>query len=134
MMTMDENLPAKSVGRNGEMRARRLGGVAYAALALGLVLYIVTIWLQVYIDTRKSQAVARDLFSESHRHWRVRTALIFLIWSVLGGFTLPFGFGWLIVIPAYAWYLYRVVRGIVYFRLGWPIGAVGLVASPRSAD
>lgn len=109
-------------------RAGRLGMLAYSALALGLLLYIVAIWVQVFIDTRKARIVAPDAYFESHRHWRVRTALLFLIWSILGGLTLPFGFGWLILIPAYAWYLYRVVKGIVYFRMGWTIGVAGVLA------
>lgn len=108
--------------------ANRLGTLAYAALALGLVLYIVAIWAEVYIDTRKARSVAPNPYLESHRHWRVRTVLLFLIWSVLGGMTLPFVFGWFILIPAYLWYLYRVVKGIVYFRMKWPIGAVGVLA------
>lgn len=115
--------------------ARRLSAFAYAGLALGLVFYIVALWLQVFIDTRKAREVAPDLFFESHRHWRVRTALVFLIWSVLGGLTLPFGFGWFIVIPAYAWYLYRVVKGVTYFRLGRPVGIVATTSSsPHLAD
>jgi uncharacterized membrane protein len=114
--------------------AGRLGMLAYAALALGLVLYIVAIWAQVYIDTRKVRIVAPNPYFESHRHWRMRTALVFLIWSVLGGLTLPFGFGWLILIPAYAWYLYRVAKGIAYFRLGWTIGATGVLAGTCSYE
>lgn len=112
----------------GAAGARRLGTYAYAALALGLVLYILAIWVQVFIDTRKDRAVAPNLYFEGHRHWRLRTALLFLIWSVLGGLTLPFGIGWFIVIPAYAWYFYRVVKGIVYFRLGRPLG---IARTPR---
>jgi uncharacterized membrane protein len=115
-------------------RAGRLGMLAYVALALGLVLYVLAIWVQVFIDTRKSRIVAPDAYFESHRHWRVRTALLFLIWSILGGLTIPFGFGWLILIPAYAWYLYRVVKGIVYFRLGWTIGFVGVLARTGSCE
>ncbi len=102
--------------------ATRLNVYAYAALALGLVLYIIAIWAQVYIDTRKTREVAPDAYLEGHRHWRMRSALVFLIWSVLGGFTLPFGIGWLVLIPAWLWYAYRVVKGSVWFALGRPLG------------
>lgn len=102
--------------------ARRLGQWAYVGLALGLVLYIVAIWFEVYVDTRNLASVPRDLCAESHRRWRLRTAFVVLVWSVLGGLTLPFGVGWFVLIPAYAWYVYRVVRGVAWFALGRPIG------------
>lgn len=121
-------------GGHADTRAGRLGALAYAALAMGLVLYIVAMWVQVYIDTSKTRSVAVNPYFESHRHWRVRTALLFLIWSVLGGITLPFGFGWFILVPAYLWYLYRVVKGIVYFRMGWPIGTAGVLARAGSCE
>ncbi|MGH8154601.1 MAG: hypothetical protein ACREP0_05090 [Rhodanobacteraceae bacterium] len=111
--------------------ARRLGAWAYAALALGLVLYVVAIWLEVFIDTGRLPPSA-DLFSESHRHWRLRTSLIFLIWSVLGGLTLPFGVGWFVLIPAWLWYLWRTARGLVCFRLGRPMNAT-LASGARTA-
>ena len=101
-------------------------------LAAGL--YIVALWGQVYLDTRKADEIGRDLVSESHRHWRLRTSLLFLIWSVLGGLTLLLGFGWLIIIPAYAWYLYRVAKGFLYFRLGRPVGLVRAITSPGRLD
>lgn len=114
--------PSVSECRSATASAARLNAYAYAALALGLVLYIVAIWFQVYIDTRRARTVAPDRYFEGHRHWRMRTALVFLIWSVLGGLTLPIGIGWLILIPAYLWYLYRVAKGIVWFALGRPLG------------
>lgn len=114
--------------------AHRLGFVAYMCMAAGLVLYVIAIWGEVYLDTRHAPAVAPDRFFESHRHWRLRTALLFLIWSVLGGLTLPFGFGWLIVVPAYAWYLYRVAKGLVCFQRGVPVGIGKAVTEPGFAD
>ena len=86
------------------------------------MLYIIPIWLEVYIDTRRAREVAVDAFSESHRHWRVRSTLMFLIWSILGGFTLPFGFGWLILIPALVWYALRIAYGASRFARGLRVG------------
>lgn len=110
--------------RSGPDDVRRLGQWAYVALALGLVLYIIAIWFQVYVDTRKLPAPLPDVYAESHRRWRLRTAMVFLIWSVVGGLTLPFGVGWFVLIPAYVWYVYRIVRGVLWFALGRPIGLV----------
>lgn len=110
-------LAAKEHGKATDSAAR-LAVYAYAALALGLVVYIIAIWFQVFIDTHKARAVAPDAYFEGHRHWRMRTALVFLIWSVLGGLTLPFAIGWFVLIPAYIWYAYRVVKGIACLSLG----------------
>ncbi len=88
---------------------------AYAALALGAVLFVFTIWYEVYVDTRKDAEAWRDPVLQSHRQWRLRTAFLFLVWSILAGFCVPFGFGGLVFVPAWLWYLYRVSRGASRF-------------------
>lgn len=103
-------------------RPRQLAWRCYALQAAGLVLYIIPIWLQVYIDTRRAGEVAIDACSESHRHWRVRSTLLFLIWSILGGFTLAFGIGWPILIAAFVWYAWRIAYGAWRLRRGMPVG------------
>lgn len=113
--------------------ARRLGAWAYVALALGLVLYIVAIWAQVFIDTRKL-APSTDRFAESHRRWRLRTTLIFLVWSILGGLTLPFGIGWIVLVPAWVWYAYRIVRGITAFGMRRPVGLARATPDARAVQ
>jgi len=107
---------------DGNDTAPTLGRLAYAALAAGAVLYVLALWVEVYVDTRRAADVGIDSFAESHRRWRLRTAFLFLVWTVLGGFTLPLGFGWLFLIPAYLWYLGRVLAGIVFYLRGRPIG------------
>lgn len=115
---------ALSEAEGAMIDAKRLNICAYIALGLGLGFYILALWFQVFIDTRKARIVAPNRYYESHRYWRMRSALVFLIWSVLGGLTLPFGIGWLILIPAYLWFLYRVLKGVIWFHLGRPIGGV----------
>lgn len=127
-------LGGASRGLNADDVSRRLATGAYLCMAAGLILYVIAIWGEVYLDTRHASSVAHDRLSESHRHWRLRSTLVFLIWSIFGGLTLPFGFGWLIVIPAYAWYLYRIVKGLLYYRRREPIGVGGKVANPGFAD
>lgn len=105
----------------------RLGGLAYAAMALGAVFYIVALWAEIYIDTKKLP-VREDWFTESHRHWRLRTAIVFLVWSVIGGLTLPFGIGWFALIPAWCWYVGRVAWGGVAYGRGRIVGAAFLRA------
>lgn len=103
--------------------ARRWGRWAYIALTLGLVLYVVTLWAQVLIDTRKLAVPTRDWVAESHRHWRLRTALLFLLWSILGLVTAPLVIGWFVLIPTWIWTAYRVLYGAILFARNRPIGA-----------
>ncbi|MGH8318497.1 MAG: hypothetical protein ACREUL_11025 [Steroidobacteraceae bacterium] len=109
--------------------SRRLGWRCYALQAAGLLLYVIPIGLQVYIDTRRAALVSVDGFSESHRHWRVRSTLLFLIWTILGGFTLPLGIGWPILAAAVAWYAWRVGYGAWRFGRGLVVGAVARATS-----
>lgn len=94
---------------------QRRSRAAYAALALGAVLYIFTIWYQVYVDTRADAKACSDPFLQSHRQWRLRSAFLFLVWSILAGFCEPFGFGTLVFIPVWLWFVYRVSRGLILF-------------------
>ena len=88
---------------------------AYAALALGAVLFVFTIWYEVYRDTRSDAAGWPDAVLQSHRQWRLRTSFLFLIWSILAGFCAPFGFASVVFVPVWIWYVYRVTRGAVRF-------------------
>ncbi len=101
-------------------QVKPIGYVAYAAMASGLIFYVLTLWIQVFIDTRRARTVSIDALSEAHRHWRLRSSLLFLIWSIFGILTLPLGVGWLILIPSWLWYAYRIVRGALCYRLGLP--------------
>ena len=100
-----------------EVQEVRRSWRAYAALALGTVLFVFSISYQVYGDTRKDALGWTDPFLQSHRQWRLRTAFLFLVWSILAGFCVPFGFGVLVFVPVWLWFLYRVTRGIVLFAM-----------------
>lgn len=95
---------------------------AYAALALGAVLFVFAIWYEVHADTRKDSQAWTDPLLQSHRQWRLRTAFVFLMWSILAGFCVPFGIGALIgaliFVPVWLWYLYRVTKGMVLLARG----------------
>ena len=52
---------------------------------------------------------------ETDRQWRLRSAFLFLVWSILAGFCMPFGFGALVFVPVWLWFVYRTTRGIVQF-------------------
>lgn len=95
--------------------AARRSGRAYVALALGAVLFVFAIWYQVYGDTRKDAQAWSEPLLQSHRQWRLRTAFLFLVWSILAGFCVPFGLGALVFAPVWLWFVYRVIRGGVLF-------------------
>lgn len=106
---------AAPLAMGGETQDVRRSWRAYAALGLGAVLFVFTIWYQVYGDTRKEAQAWRDPLLQSHRQWRLRTAFLFLVWSILAGFCMPFGFGAPVFIPVWLWYVYRVTKGVVLF-------------------
>ncbi len=95
-------------------------------MALGLVLYVAAIWVEVIIDTRSLATTTTDLVAASHRHWRLRTTLLFLLWSILGLITTPLAIGWFVVVAAWLWYACRVARGALWFARGRPIGGAYL--------
>lgn len=99
----------------GAAQATRGAWRSYAAMALGSVLYVFAIWYQVYADTRDDAAGCPDPLLQSHRQWRLRTTYLFLVWSILAGFSIPFGFGILVFIPVWVWYVYRVLKGMLLF-------------------
>ena len=115
-------------------RARRLGWLGYGLQAAGCVFYIIALWGQVFTDTRKSTIVAPDGFFESHRHWRLRTTFLFLVWTILGGLTIPLGIGWLFVLPAVIWYVARVAAGMLWYARGRQIGVVGRTLRRQSVN
>lgn len=113
----------ESPGINDSSSVRRLGRIAYGAQAASLFLYIVSLWVEVYLDTRRAVGVNAGLFYESHRRWRLRTSFIFLIWTILSGLAIPFGgIGWPVLVVTYAWYAVRVTIGLIYWQRGRPIG------------
>lgn len=107
-----------SLGRDAAPSARRISWRAYAAMAAGIFLYVFAIWYEVYHDTRDDAARWSDPVLQSHRQWRLRTTFVYLIWSILAGFSIPFGFGVLVFIPVWAWYVYRVTKGLILYAGG----------------
>ncbi len=99
----------------------RAGNLAYITLALGLFFYVLTIWVEVYCDTRPEMKNVTNVFYQSHRQWRLRTSFLFLLWSIFAGFSLPFGFGLIVFVPIYLWFVYRLLKGMIYFYVGMPI-------------
>lgn len=112
--TLTQGVLAVPSGQEALRRSAR----AYAALALGALLFVFSIWYQVYGDTRKEAQAWSDPVLQSHRQWRLRTAFQFLVWSILAGFCVPFGFGAVVFVPVWVWFVYRVSKGSILFARG----------------
>ncbi len=54
---------------------------------------------------------AAGTWLESHFLWQVRTFWYGLLWAVIGGMTLFFGIGWIILMVNVVWCIYRIVKG-----------------------
>ena len=98
--------------------ARRISWRSYAAMVVGVFLYVFAIWYEVYQDTRDETVKWSDPVMQSHRQWRLRTTFVYLLWSILAGFSIPFGFGILLFIPVWVWYVYRVTKGLILYAGG----------------
>ena len=110
-------MAAEAAAMQHEMTAAiRSSRNAYIALMLGTVFYIFTIGWQVYRDTRPEAESQQDPFLQCHRQWRLRTAFLYLLWTILAGFCMPFGFALPVFIPVYLWFLYRLGRGLLRFH------------------
>lgn len=54
----------------------------------------------------------RGTFLESHFRWQIRTFWFFLLWTIIGGILMMVGVGFLILLVAVVWYIYRAIKGI----------------------
>jgi uncharacterized membrane protein len=58
---------------------------------------------------------------DSHHAWMIRSFWWGLVWVVIGGITLLIGIGWVVLIVAWIWYVYRHVRGLIALANGEPM-------------
>ncbi|MBR9908016.1 MAG: hypothetical protein GYB30_08160 [Gammaproteobacteria bacterium] len=60
----------------------------------------------------------RGTMLESHFRWQIRTFWFSLLWSVIG-FILSFVMvGFLVLLAAVVWWIYRAVKGLIYLNDG----------------
>lgn len=93
-------------------------GLQAVALALG-----VTAIAGVIIDYLKRDEAAGTWYA-SHLDWQIRTFWWALLWSVIGFATLMVGVGFLVILAATVWYVWRIVKGWTALNDGEPVGAV----------
>lgn len=108
-------------GRSAEelARLRQLTLVIYILYALSWF-FGITALVAIIINHIKRPDVAGTIY-ESHFTWQIRTFWWGFLWFMLGGLTLVIGVGVAIILAAFVWTVYRVVKGFLYWSDGKPL-------------
>ncbi|WP_334134519.1 DUF4870 family protein [Tepidimonas sp.] len=93
---------------------RQLTLVVYILYALSWLVGI-TALVAIIINYVKRADVAGTLY-ESHFTWQIRTFWWGLLWALLGGVTMVIGVGFVILLAAFVWTVYRLVKGFLYWN------------------
>jgi uncharacterized membrane protein len=85
-----------------------IGSVAGFTSIIGLILNYV----------RRDQG---DYVQDSHHRWMIRSFWWALVWLVIGFITSVIFIGWIVCFLAWAWYIYRHIRGLIALVNGEPL-------------
>ena len=94
---------------------RQLTLIIYALYALSWVLGGIPAIVAIVLNYLKREDAAGTLY-ESHFNWQIRTFWWSLGWAVLGAITLLIGVGFLILLVAGIWSIYRMVKGLLFWN------------------
>ena len=120
-------------------RQRMIVGLAYVLYVLLVPAILGAIINKLKIREYDKSATSQDggrreavkLF-ESHHKWLLNTFIITLFFIAAGYGTMYYGVGYALLIGAAAWWIYRMLRGIVMFAANKPM-PVWDDAKPRNA-
>ena len=102
-----------------EKQLTTLATIVYALQALGFFLGITWI-VGVVIDYVKLDDV-KGTWLESHFRWQIRTFWWGLLWGLVGAVLLLVLVGWLVLLAAGIWVIYRIVKGWLALSEGKPV-------------
>ena len=111
---MDE-LPAAAAPQKN----KTLTMIIYALQALGFLVGISWI-VAVVMNYVKKEEVA-GTWLESHFRWQIRTFWFGLLWGVIGAVLLLVLVGYLVLLAAAVWIIYRIVKGWLYLNDNKPL-------------
>lgn len=94
---------------------RQLTLIIYILYALSWVLGGIPGIVAIVINYLKREE-AKDTLYESHFTWQIRTFWWGLGWAVLGVVTALFVVGFVILVVAGIWVIYRMVKGLLYWN------------------
>jgi uncharacterized membrane protein len=109
-----EQLPSAATEKN-----KTLTMVVYALQALGFLVGISWI-VAVVINYVKKEEVG-GTWLESHFRWQIRTFWYGLLWGGLGAILLLVVVGYLVLLAAAVWVIYRIVKGWLYLNDNKPL-------------
>lgn len=92
---------------------RQITLVVYILYALSWLAGITGI-IAIVINYVKREDAAGTLY-QSHFSWQIRTFWWSLLWAVLGALTVLILVGFLIWFVAAIWFIYRIVKGLLYW-------------------
>lgn len=99
---------------------KNIAMVVYLLQALSF-LWGITAIVAVIVNYVKRDDVRGTVF-ESHFDWQIRTFWWGLLWLVVGGLLIvAFGLGFLVMLVAWIWAIYRVVKGWLKLAEGKPV-------------
>ncbi|MGR9115464.1 MAG: DUF4870 family protein [Gammaproteobacteria bacterium] len=102
-----------------ETKNKTVTTVIYALYA-GSLLIGVTVIAAIIMNYIKRDDVA-GTWLESHFRWQIRTFWFSLLWSLVGGFTLGLGIGWIILPANVIWFIYRILKGWLWLNDNKPM-------------
>lgn len=94
---------------------RQLTLIIYILYALCWVLGGIPAIVAIVLNYLKREDAAGTLY-ESHFNWQIRTFWWSLGWAVLGAITLLIGVGFVILLVAGIWSIYRMVKGLLFWN------------------
>ena len=103
-----------------DARFKQLAMIVYGLQAASLFTGTLTLFAGVIINYVRMEDL-QGSWVESHFRWQIKTFWYTLLWMVIGGVTLLFLVGWVILLAASLWLIYRVVKGWVSLSEGRPM-------------
>lgn len=105
----------KPITSPDEAALKRLALIVYVLQAASLFSGSLTLFAGVIINYVRMDDV-RGSWIESHFRWQTKTFWHTLLWMVIGGVTTLFLIGWVILLAASLWLIYRIVKGWVHLN------------------
>jgi len=99
---------------------KKLAMLVYALQAASLFTGSLTLFAGVIINYVRMDDV-KGSWIESHFRWQTKTFWYSLVWMVIGGVTVIFLVGWVILLAISIWMIYRIVKGWVYLSENRPM-------------
>lgn len=113
-------LPAVEIPDDPALKSlKTMAHVSYGCLAVSIFFPIVGFVSPILDLVNRGKGTP---FFESHVRWRLRTFVYAFVSGIVGFFLIfVYGLGWLVIIGASLWYVFRIVKGWVAFLERRPV-------------